>query len=859
MLIKNLAGAWQLKDCNTGQTLPGHLPGCNYLDLKAADLIDDPFWGDNEKRAKELAYHDYEYRRHFTLEKGFSFCDDVALVVSGLDTLAIIHLNGHLVAETENAHRTYRFPIKKLLRTQPDEGNELVILFKSPFPYLEKKQKECPVILSSAFGVSGTQHIRKPLYHFGWDWAPVLPPCGILGEIKIEGHTTARISNVRVEQSHTTEKVKLSVGIQTESFVSDVRMLSVETRLTIVDGISQRDTAKLNADGTINITIDVENPQLWWCNGLGAQPLYELSITLKETDKKGTVSLDNWTRQIGLRTIELNTEADQWGSNFQFKINGVPVFAKGANWIPTDSFVTRTTSQQLDYLIYSAKNANMNMLRVWGGGFYESDAFYSLCDRYGIMVWQDITFACASYSLNSDAYLSLVEEEVRDNVQRLRHHASLTVWCGNNEIKALSDISFKRPKELKQAEEVFFFQTLPDWITRQDSQTPYWPGSPTNGITGGGKANSCRHGDTHLWQVWHGMQPLNAFHKFRTRFCSEYGTESLPSVKTLLRFTNNPEIDLFDPIMLQHQKSGDGNEKMLFYILSRYRRPSTTLDYIYLSQLIQSETIRLATEEWRRNMGRCNGSLYWQYNDCWPTASWAGIEYEGEYKALQYKARHFNSMLCTNAKLAKSNARLYVTNDYPREKKICLRWELRSFENVTLARGEEQTVINPYTALEVVNLKYRALLKNTSPAEVVLTLDLFDEDAAVNRQSILLVPDRDAMLQKPSYKTKLTIKNGTAMLTVTTNQFARHVYLVADAASGPFSDNYFDMNKDSPVTVSFPVSAEATVQSVLDGLKVRSLADVKTNGTIKEDKQLYRKIFFKKKNLLSYILFRILF
>lgn len=854
MMKQNLAGAWRLLECDNGRTTEGHLPGCNYLDLINAGVMDDPFWGDNELEAKKLSEKDYEYSRCFKPKNGLCSFDRIDLVISGLDTLATVSVNGHEIARTDNAHRSWRFPVKQFLKESED--NEIKIHFDSPYPYINEMQEKNPVSVGMSLGVAGLQHIRKPMCNFGWDWAPVLPPCGIFGGIALEGYTTARLQSVQTQQRHEEGRVTLLVDACVEEYtVETSTSLTVQATLTAPDG-SQREFPGLPVEnGKASVEINIDHPQLWWCNGLGEQPLYDLEVVLENTPETGGARLDSWKRSIGLRTIQLNTDADEWGNNFQFRINGAPIFAKGADWVPTDSFITRTSAEKLDFYIRSAKEANMNMLRVWGGGYYGSDDFYDLCDKYGILVWQDIAFACVTYPLNSSDYLALVKPEVRDNVERIRHHASLALWCGNNEIAAISGILPGISDELKEAEERFFFSTLPSWISRWDDKTTYWPGSPTNGFVTDEKANSLKRGDTHLWQVWHGMQPLEAFQKYTTRFCSEYGTESLPSVKTLLKFTDNPEIDLFDPIMLQHQKSGDGNEKMLYYILSRYRQPATTRDFIYLSQLIQAETIRLATEQWRRRMGQCNGSLYWQYNDCWPTASWAGIEYDGIFKAVQYKSRHFNSMLCCSADLGDGFADLYITNDYPAERTVTLRWALRKFTGETLAEGEKTALIPGFSAYNAESLRYDVLLNGTLPTETVLKLELNEGGETVSLQSILLVPDKDALLQKPAFKTGITLQDGLATLTIEADTFARHVCLTADGATGPFSDNFFDIEKGCPFTVTFPVEADATEESIRDGLSIHSLADVETTGTPEDDQKLYESIFMKDKNQQAYVLY----
>ncbi|MCG8480879.1 MAG: glycoside hydrolase family 2 protein, partial [Spirochaetales bacterium] len=367
--------------------------------------------------------------------------------------------------------------------------------------------------------------------------------------------------------------------------------------------------------------------------------------------------------RIGLRTLELDTARDEWGRNFRFVINGVPIFAKGANWIPSDSFIGRTTPEDLRYLLHSARETNMNMVRVWGGGYYGSDDFYDLCDELGLLVWQDFAFACSPYPLYDPQFRESVRCEVVDNVRRLRHHPSLALWCGSNEIDMMAML-WKRHKKIHRATREFFHDILPRWVGEEDAVTPYWPGSPSSGINRP-KPNALHEGDTHLWQVWHGLMPIELFGKMPTRFCSEFGMESLPSRNAIAQFSADEDLSLFDPVMLAHQKSAGGNQKMLFYLLAKYRKPTSLDDFIYLSQIVQSETIREATEGWKRRIGRCNGALYWQLNDCWPVASWAGIDYSKTWKAVFYRSASVYRMISANLTREGGRVAIYLVNEYP--------------------------------------------------------------------------------------------------------------------------------------------------------------------------------------------------
>lgn len=844
----SLEGEWQLQVENEEQTIKGYLPGCNYLDYIENGLMDDPFWGLNEEEATKFADKDIIYSRHFLVNEALLQCKQVNLVISGLDTLAEITLNGVTIGSADNAHRTWRFDVTKYLHTNE---NEITILIKSPRDYMKRDSTGKSLLEKMAVVPPNIAKIRKPQCHFGWDWGPILPPAGISGEICLEGSEVVQIEQVKIEQIHSANNVEIHAAVEVVQVSTEDRPIFALLKLTELGGREFLYKTQMKSDN-MDLLVTVNNPQLWWCNGLGGQPLYDLTITvLDDTDQE----LDQWSRKIGLRSLMLDTSKDEWGNNFRFIVNGVPIFAKGADWIPSDSFVTRTTVDDLDFYIKSAHDANMNMLRVWGGGYYESDTFYDLCDKYGILVWQDLGFACNKYPLEDEAFLLNVEQEIKDNARRLRHHASLALWCGNNEIFML-DFGGKKKSDFRAIQTTFFYKTLQEWIQKDDKQTPYWPGSPSSGDPNY-KANGLNWGDTHLWQVWHGLMPIESFEKYPTRFCSEYGMESMPSMRIIRTFTEKSDLNLFDPEMLAHQKSVGGNKKMLFYLLSKYRSPAEFEDFIYLSQLIQSETIRMATEFWRRNVGRCNGAIYWQYNDCWPVASWAGIDYGKNYKAVQYRAKHFNAMCCVSGDMRSKYCHLHVINDYANGFTGKLRWMLTDFAGKGISDGELPVDIGETRAEKIITLTYKEILHGRKKKEVVLLLELLDaEGKVVSRQNNLLVSDKEAILLKPKLETLITVENNVGTLRIETNTYARYVYVEIDGVTVPLSDNFFDVQKGQPVTVCFPVLIGTSSDELQANLHIKTLADVVYKGSILNDKLIRFLIRLDKTNLLMWIIFK---
>ncbi|MDR2610994.1 MAG: hypothetical protein LBC58_06005 [Clostridiales Family XIII bacterium] len=849
MKIITLNGEWDLREAQGDFSVQGSLPGCNYLDLIEQNVIDDPFWEDNETAAIEISQKDYVYARGFDIDDAFLDCSRIDLAISGLDTIAEIYINGEKVADTDNAFRTWRFDVTGYIITGK---NEIKILIASPKRYMERESTGNILYDKLMMTSPNIAKIRKPQYHFGWDWGPTLPPSGVTGMIELQGIEKARIEDVVLKQSHDNGIVTIHAETTVEALDPRGKTLFARLRMVSPGGEVSESTAPV-LNGRAIPTLHIENPQLWWCNGLGGQALYETEVVLTRNERD---IVDRRVMKTGLRTIVLDTKEDEWGSNFRFIINGVPLFAKGADWIPSDSFVSRTSPDDLKFYIESARDANMNMLRVWGGGYYESDTFYELCDTCGILVWQDFAFACNKYPLDDEHFIANVRHEVRDNVRRLRHHPSLALWCGNNEL-FIGDSGKKQKKGAeKLIEEDFFYHTLREWINEDDGLTPYWPGSPCSGDPAY-KGNGIDRGDTHLWQVWHGMMPIESFRNYPTRFCSEFGMESLPGAHTIRMFTNRDDLTLSHPLMLAHQKSKGGNEKMLFYLLSKYARPQALDDYIYLTQLIQSETVRMATEFWRINTGRCNGALYWQYNDCWPVASWSGIDYGKQFKALQYRAKHFNAMRCPVADLHDTYCDLYVLNDFPEAFSGLLRWKLVGLEGGVVGQGECSVDAPPLSPVKVATIRYSSVLNGRPKKSVALILELTDEGGSnAACQNLLLAPDKVAGLKKPALSVEVSTENRSGKILIGTDVYARYVCVDIEGVTQPLSDNFFDIPGGETREVTFQIPDDFPVDTLRDRIRIKTLADVKTEGNFLKNQLKRLSIRMRLINLLTWLAFK---
>lgn len=848
MMQISLNGDWNFREVQKGEWLPAKVPGCNYLDLLRAEKIPDPFVGLNEKDVSWVADTDWEYERSFSVPAELLRCDRVELDCACLDTICDVYVNDTLVGKGENAHRHYTFDIKSALA----EGeNDLRVVFHSPVNYVKEKQavEKCP---RNSNGMDGIPHIRKPQCHFGWDWGPVLPPSGISSDIQICGYSGARIVDLSVAQQHEDGKVRLQISAQIERLTECAPQYILRVFSPSGELLTETNADFSNAD-TAQCMVVIDEPELWWTRDLSEkaqQPLYMVEFALLCGEKQADVI----ARKIGLRTIELNRDKDEYGENFQFRINGVPLFIKGANWIPPDSFATRYIDARLEYDMAAMRFSNFNMLRIWGGGYYERDALYDKCDRDGILIWQDFCFACQGYPFFDEALLENIHAEVIDNVRRLRHHACLALWNGNNEIETMSIAWQTRRKYIDWAEK-FFYHILPDWLMDLDAQTPYIPGSPCGtGYLQGVDRDGV--GDTHLWAVWHGLQPLTYYRRRMTRFCSEFGFESLPDQKTIARYASPADYDLNSEVFLAHQKCAGGNMKMAFYIASRFRLPKHFMDYVYLSQICQEECVRDATEHWRRNKGRCNGSMYWQFNDCWPVCSWAGMDYYGNYKALQYAARHFNAPFTVSVEDTKERLRVFVLNDTLEARNATLSWRLLGFDGEQFASEKKNVSVNALQNEVAFDLPVSRLSSKGNLKRAVFVADLMDGETLLARRTVLFDKEKNLSLPKTQVDLKVHVQNGLAHLELTSEKYTRFLQVHSKSNVLPFSDNFFDLLPGETKHIVQPVRDGVTAEQVKNDLTLFSAGDVVPRASRLSDALTRAGVFLRPLSIGNYIYYQ---
>jgi len=822
MFKQTLSGTWQFRQSGSREWLPATVPGGVHSDLLALGRLPDPFVADNEKKVQWVAESDWEYRRSFTVDKALSDEEHCSLVCDGLDTLAEVFLNGRLLGKTDNMFRRWAWEVRDLLK---DGRNEIRILFRAPVTYIKTRQAAKPLL--GGGDIPGGPHLRKAPCQWGWDWGPKLPPIGIWKDIRLEGYRQAKLEDVHIRQLHADDKVTINAKVG----ISQWSRSDLQVTLKVTSPGGQVQTVKSapvhSTAGTLicNLQSPITDPEFWWPNGFGTQPLYQVVVSLKT----GKTVLDQHSFQVGLRTVELRREPDQWGESFTFVVNGVPIFIKGADWIPADSLPTRISDTYMERLISDAAAAHMNMLRVWRGGFYEEERFYDLCDRFGLLVWQDFVFACGIYP-EDDAFAENVRVEAVENVRRLRHRASLALWCGNNEMEqGWVDWKWNDPDQpvvqsLKAGYDRLFHHLLPDVVAAEDPDRPYWPSSASSGIPFS-NPNGQQRGDTHYWDVWHGRKPFTAYREQFPRFMSEFGFQALPPYKTIQTYAEPNDQNMTSYIMEHHQRSGSGNGLMVSQMTDTFRMPKDFQSLVYLSMVLQAEGIRYGVEHWRRHRERVSGTLIWQLNDCWPVASWSSIDYFGRWKALHYAARKFYAPILLTVEDQAEQMGLFVTNDTTKTWTGEVRWSLETLAGGRLDQGIEMVSAKPLAVTPLRSLDFSGKVHEQNRRQVVLVVELWKGREFLARQLGTFAPNKHLELAAPQLETKTSIAGQYLIIKIKTGCLARFVELELDGVDVVFSDNYFDLPAGQTATVTCPLPNDWTVEQARSAVRLRSLFD----------------------------------
>lgn len=824
---------WKLIQETTGNEYDAVVPGCVHTDLLNNNVIEDPFFRTNEKKQQWIDKEDWSYSSEFEVDEEVLAYESVELNFKGLDTYADVYLNDSLILKADNMFREWLVECKNLLK--PGK-NKLRIYFHSPINIGLEKLQEHGYALPASNDQSENGELedkkvsiftRKAPYHYGWDWGPRFVTSGIWRPVYLKVWNKAKINNIQIVQNELDEKeAKITENISMNSSTNQ----EVTIQINNAGKVLYSEKAELKTgENNLSINYVIENPKLWWTKGLGDQHLYNISTSILVENQ----IIETKETTIGLRTIKLVQKPDEFGKSFYFKLNGVPVFMKGANHIPNDIFLNRVTPEIYEREIKTAAESNMNMLRVWGGGIYEDDVFYDLCDKYGILVWQDFMFACSMYPGNEE-FVANIKQEAKDNVIRLRNHPSIALWCGNNEIDVAwseyadggwgwkQQYNDEQHKEIWTAYEKIFHEILPNAVNEYDPGKAYWPSSPMAGPKQSASYTSTS-GDMHYWGVWHGKEPFSAFVEKRARFMSEYGFQSFPELSTVKKYALPEDFDIESEVMAAHQRSGIGNLRIKEYMSWYYKTPKDFENFLYVGQVLQAEGIKMGIEAHRRDMRYNMGTLYWQINDCWPVASWSSMDYYGKWKALQYFVKKAFEDVLISPFLAGDSVAIFIVSDKLENTKAKIKLELLDFEgNSVLGQTSDIEVIanssNIYTSLPKKLLDLKMTNKN-----YVLLVSLYDSDNLLTSSVLYFDEIKDLALPNAKIEHKITKTETGFTIELSTDKLAKNVYLTADAEDGFFSDNYFDLLPGRPVRISYTTkNTSADLEKVL---KITSLVD----------------------------------
>jgi beta-mannosidase len=830
--VQVLDHGWQFRQITAGAQdaesgwLPATVPGDVHLDLLANKKIPDPFFGANESKLQWIENESWEYRLNFAVTPDMLARSNVDLVFDGLDAAAQVYVNGAQVLDANNMFRVWRVPAKSHLHAG---RNLLRVVFPSPI------KAAAAAAASDAFRLkSKTEdktYIRKAAYEYGWDWGPRFVTSGIWRPVRLEAWDKARIADFHIRQRDVSKAVAhLDAEVEVEAASAGSVKVNVQYSDNGKPVTLTRSVSVHAGSNAIDLPVEILKPKLWYPAGYGDQPLYEFTAQL------GTSAGTSEERKAkaGLRTIELRRELDKWGRSFELVVNGIPIFAKGADVIPFDSFPNRVTTANYRRILESARDANMNMIRHWGGGYYETDEFYAICDELGIMVWQDFQFG-NDWQPGTYAFKLSIEAEAEDQVRRLRNHPSIVVWCGNNE----TEEAMNWPPRPSLPADVRYYMwqdyltefsgILPRVVARLDAETPYWPSSPSADYEA--VSPVFHSGDDHIWDVWHGRMPFSTYERHHARFVTEYGFQSFPEMRTIEAFTQPEDrTGILTPVMLAHQKNNEGNAIIHDYLLRDYPEPKDFASFLYASQVLQAEGIKIGAEHFRRSRPATMGSIFWQLNDCWPVASWSSIDYYGRWKALQYYARRFYAPILVSPHVEDGSVKFFVVSDKTEAKRATLHARLMDFDGKVLLEESHTVDVDPLASKVYLDwpLKKMTDAGAADTSRVFVVADLSGGGAEISRNLIYLAPVKEVHLKPAALKVETTGGNGSYKIRITSPVLARSVYISFGNLEVAVSDNYFDLLPGE--TVEIAAKSGATLEALKAQLKVVSLTDAFQNN-----------------------------
>ena len=792
------------------QSLNVSVPGHVQYDMFKAGQLPDPFIGENCEQWQSACEDNYTYSLIFDAYAGLIDNENVELVFEGIDTISEISMNGKIIGNTDNMFKIWRFSVKEIIK---EKENELKVLIKAPRKAaleIREKYKDSSELLKHNMPVFFGQqpmiqnYIRKMACSFGWDWGPTLPLSGIWKSVFIEGWSDPRIKSIFVETKVSSDNKSAEV-LGYAKFTGKVEEeAEAEIKLTLPNGKEFIINKRLQPEAqNVSFKFIVENPPLWWPNGLGEQPLCDLTADLK----KSTKTVSAISKRVGIRQLDMEVEPDKFGTSFFVRVNGVPVFAKGSNWIPADALTPRLTGLDYRRLISDAANANMNMLRIWGGGNYEKDVFYDLCDEFGILIWHDLMFACIAYPSYKE-FLQSVSDEITDNICRLQSHPSIALWCGNNEVEMLVLHYQKLPDEISKDYFYLFDEYLRGVVNSLDHSRLYWPSSPHTPFSN--NTDEETGGDTHFWGVWHYGMSFDAYLKRFDRFMSEFGYQAFPDVHTIKSFAKEDEMELESKTMLYHQKNPGGNARIMEDVVKNFGEPKNFPHFLIMSQFFQQKVIKTGVEHWRANRSenRCMGTIYWQFNDNWPVVSWASVDYNGRWKALHYSARRFYAPILITAAEYEDELRVSLINDLAEEISGEVILKLKSYSGKALFEKTMEAKISSCDSEVIFSEKTDGFLNGNNKKECYFTAEFMSEKFS-STKILHFSTLKDATMQNPDLVVE-AINNNEIKISV--KNIAKCVYLDCDDSTAQFSDNYFDiLPGEKKIVKLIPVKTEKPV------------------------------------------------
>lgn len=821
-VVKNLHEGWKFRQARLTNWYPATVPGVVHTDLLQNKIIEDPFFRLNERGLQWIDKEDWVYETCFTLAADMMRKENMELVFEGLDTYADVYLNDECILKADNMFRCWSIPVRQYIR---EENNILKVYFHSPVKIDVPKWDALPYQYPASndqsengglFNKKISIFARKAGYHYGWDWGPRLVTSGIWRPVYIRAWSDLRINDVFIEQKEVGAGRAVIAGHVELDADKDMNGVLV----TITDEVTGRVLGEWQADlkrGTNRVTVDfvLHKPKLWWSNGLGEPFLYRFRTDIIA----GGELLDSKTERVGIRSLKVVHQPDKDGHTFYIELNGRPVFAKGANYIPSDNFLPRVTPENYKRTILDAAGVNMNMLRVWGGGIYENDVFYDLCDEYGIMIWQDFMFACSMYPAEG-ALLDNIHQEAVDNVKRLRNHACIALWCGNNECQdAWLGWGWKREIERQNkeyADKIWaqyrqqYHVTLPGVVREYAPGTFYWPSSP---FAFEGEMSGTTDGDRHYWSVWHGKAPISDYDSEKSRFFSEYGFQSFPEFESVKRYAPYPEDwDIRSEVMMSHQRGGDhANGLIETYLLNEYKKPRDFRAFLYMNHVLQGDAIKTAIESHRRQMPYNMGTLFWQHNDCWPVASWASRDYYGRWKAQHYYVRKAYDDILISSVVEGDDLKVYAVSDRLENTSGQLQLQVCQFDGTVVHHWGKSVGISGNDSRVCFSAPLAKLLEGADRGTVYVRVDYTDKSGRVYHNNYCLGKQKDMDYPKVDLQTEVRSIEGGYEVMVSADKFARAVCLSVADNESVYSDNYFDVQPKSSVQVQVRtrLSAEA--------------------------------------------------